>query len=142
MEALEGIDFIDTKLRGDVNFMGSVPGGLYHLVNTGLPADVLPDDIFCVFQQLSGLDQRGGGGVKIGTVDQYVAKIIGPISNSAGIKAAFNLMDALLDNAKGTTIGATVYYLIRQQAFLLSQTVNGREALIAVAQYATFIQEI
>ncbi len=141
IEAIEGLEFIDTTLRGNTPFMVSIPGGLHHALNTDLPEAGFPEDIFCVYQHLAGSDDIGGGGVRIGATGVYLVKIVGPGSNITGIKTATNLMDALLHGAAGTTSDGTIYYLLRQSSQVLPEVVNGKLVLNTLSQYRSYLQK-
>ncbi len=141
IEAVEGLRFIDTTLRNNSGFMSSIPGGLYHALNTKLQTGVFPDDIFCVYQHQAGSDDLGGGGYRIGTSNVYVVRYVGPGSNLEGIETAAGLGDALLHQASGTTATGIIYYLLRESANMLPEVINNRLVLSAVHQYRSYVQK-
>ena|SRR5579885_3623617 len=141
IEAVEGLRFIDTRLRGDDPFKASVPGGIWHALRTDLPEDVFPEDVFCVYQHQAGSDDLGGAGVRIGTSNVYVVRYIGPGSNLEAIETAAGLGDALLHQASGTTATGIIYYLLRESANMLPEIVNNRLVLSIVQSYRSYVQK-
>ncbi len=141
IEAVAGLDFIDTKLRNDPTFMASIPGGLHHALNTKLPEAGFPEQVFCVYQHQAGTDDLGGGAYRIGTNNLYLVKYVGPGSNLVGIETAASLGDALLHRASGTTATGTIYYLVRQSSDVLPELVNGHLTLSIIHQYRSYVQK-
>ena len=141
IEAVEGLRFIDTTLRGNMPFMVAIPGGLWHGAKTDLPDAAFPENIYCVYQHMASVDDVGGFGQRIGTTAVFLVKLIGPAANIDGIETATNLMDGLLQQAQGTTSTGTIYYLLRQSSQILPQNVNGKLALSILSQYRSYVQK-
>lgn len=142
IELVEAYKFADAKLRNDVPFMASIPGGLYRRVNTKLPEDAFPEDLYCLYQRMAGTDERAGGGIRLGSEDLFLFQIVGPASKSSDIATAAGLMDGLVEGASGTTASGIIYYFQRQGDFDLDEVINANLVWHLGGYYRTFVQGV
>lgn len=121
-EPMRGVNWMVATLKNDSAVTGALPGGIW----LGVAPPKQQTYPLATIQAQGGRDVMGSNQTRLWLDADFVLKIYGPATNPQALETAADAIDAALEKQSGTSAdGGVIMTSIRQQAYILSELVNG-----------------